>query len=371
MSYRFEWTISGISKIKSAVWDGFALNVTVVDRNENLGFKEDKIGSIKNIVVSFFLGALLTAVKFITELASGIFEWIYSVIENIVLSPVNIVLEQINSLLNQFAEISNKLMKNYVKNNSIPKEDMLSLLSIIFNPIFIGLIGAVQIAIVIVLSILDGVSFGASTVISLGLSFALSLLLVLFETNEEQNEDEPSGIEKFIGSIIKGSFGIDDDLEKTKGDSVDNLCCGFIMAISSILLSFILYFLRLKETVWVSAWMAKIGQAGLITIKSFIGPFLCSVISFLCSMCVSAMFLADTFEIYMIPIAVLLLIELCCATVGFFGLKSFKFAAWEKLQTKLEIFVTVAWGITTLFFIGEVIIFLKTPYDPEEVPWNK
>lgn len=65
------------------LYKGFDINVTAMDRNENLGYKEAEMPGIVNMVLNALLGALLAYVKFIMELASGIFKWIWDFITSL------------------------------------------------------------------------------------------------------------------------------------------------------------------------------------------------------------------------------------------------------------------------------------------------
>lgn len=81
VTVEFKWSLSGVGKYKRAFCRGFKINVTATDRNGNVGFRNEKLDSIKDIVVSAFLGALSAIAKFITELISSLFDWIYDAIQ--------------------------------------------------------------------------------------------------------------------------------------------------------------------------------------------------------------------------------------------------------------------------------------------------
>ncbi|MDG6224046.1 MAG: hypothetical protein QCI82_00870 [Candidatus Thermoplasmatota archaeon] len=68
-----------------------------------------------------------------------------------------------------------------------------------------GLLFAVQLAIVLILFIIDGASFGATTVVTIGLSFALILILTLMDTKEEKGENNNED-DSIIFKMIKDLF---------------------------------------------------------------------------------------------------------------------------------------------------------------------
>ncbi|MFO8050656.1 MAG: hypothetical protein R6V01_03030 [Thermoplasmatota archaeon] len=101
-THTFEWSISGLDKIKKAVWDGFSINITAQDRNCNLGYREEEQPGIAKMIMLALLGALLAFAKFIAELASGIFNWIYSLAEDmlrVILTPIEIAINEWASML--------------------------------------------------------------------------------------------------------------------------------------------------------------------------------------------------------------------------------------------------------------------------------
>ncbi|MDG6224045.1 MAG: hypothetical protein QCI82_00865 [Candidatus Thermoplasmatota archaeon] len=95
ISNTFEWELTGIDQYARAFVKGFKINLTAMDRNGNIGFKNDELKSIAEIVVSAYLGALLSIAKFVTELASGILNWILDSIKSLIMSPINMLLNVI------------------------------------------------------------------------------------------------------------------------------------------------------------------------------------------------------------------------------------------------------------------------------------
>jgi hypothetical protein len=88
------------------LYKGFDINVTAMDRNENLGYKEAEMPGIVNMVLNALLGALLAYVKFIMELASGIFNWIFDTIKNM----FNCVVDALKDIVN----IVSQLIESYI-----------------------------------------------------------------------------------------------------------------------------------------------------------------------------------------------------------------------------------------------------------------
>jgi hypothetical protein len=87
----------GVGQADRFLYKGFKINVTACDRNENLGYKEAEMPGIINMILSALLGALKAFAKFITELVSGIINWILDAVKNIIYSPLNCILQVINS----------------------------------------------------------------------------------------------------------------------------------------------------------------------------------------------------------------------------------------------------------------------------------
>ena len=87
----FEWGISGLDKIKRAVWDGFKINITAKDRNGNMGFKEDEQPGIAKMVISILVGPLIkianAALAFISLVVS-IYKTIIETIYNSIIDPI-------------------------------------------------------------------------------------------------------------------------------------------------------------------------------------------------------------------------------------------------------------------------------------------
>jgi len=71
VSYTFEWSVNSVDKYKRVLFKGFKINVSAKDRNGNIGFKEDELPSIKDMVVSFFLGPLMNIVTIISEIVTN------------------------------------------------------------------------------------------------------------------------------------------------------------------------------------------------------------------------------------------------------------------------------------------------------------
>ena len=176
ITQKFEWTISGLSKIKRSVWDGFKLNVSVKDRNNNIGFKENEIGSIKDIVLSFFIGTLLSIVKIIMAFV----DLLISLITDLAEIYFNIMIEPVVNGINKMMDLITTPLQNIIiflvgdeeetKNNwrdnlSNVTNDIVNVFEIIsIGAIaFTGIMLLVQIIELLVTKVLDGVSGGAAT----------------------------------------------------------------------------------------------------------------------------------------------------------------------------------------------------------------
>ena len=105
VTVEFKWKLSGIDEYKRAFLDGFKINVTATDRNNNIGYRNEKLDSIKDIVVSAFLGALLAIVDFIAELFNFLFDLIISLMEAIFTKALDLFLKGLEILFNPVIDI--------------------------------------------------------------------------------------------------------------------------------------------------------------------------------------------------------------------------------------------------------------------------
>jgi hypothetical protein len=133
VTVEFEWTLSGIDEYKRAFFDGFNINVTATDRNGNVGYKNDKLDSIKDIVISAFIGIMNTIGKIISNLASLFLDFLWSVLEcyiNTIMTPYRLIAQPfVNELKN---------IQNFV--DTFDLSDGLETIDGLLNAMFLGLL---------------------------------------------------------------------------------------------------------------------------------------------------------------------------------------------------------------------------------------
>ncbi len=110
---QFDWKISGFDGYYRALFKGFKINITATDRNNNVGFRNEKLDSIKDIVVSAFLGPLISLAKMITELVSGIFTWLSDMVKNLFNSVISLIKNTINQFLSTIGEYIAEIINSF------------------------------------------------------------------------------------------------------------------------------------------------------------------------------------------------------------------------------------------------------------------
>ena len=197
VTVEFEWTLSGIDEYKRAFFDGFKINVTATDRNGNVGFRNEKLDSIKDIVVSAFLGPLLAIAKFIAELASGIFNWLNGFITNL----FETVVQKIDEVLNIVLTFLNSIVEEVIQSiNEGYLEDVLStIMDILTHPIM-WVLFAMDIIITIVLLVVSGIPI--VTVVSTAISLILLVISMLLMDGQSDEEGEDNLLNKIVSKIF-------------------------------------------------------------------------------------------------------------------------------------------------------------------------
>ncbi|MBN1390407.1 MAG: hypothetical protein JXA22_07185 [Candidatus Thermoplasmatota archaeon] len=100
VSVDFEWKVSGWDSIKKTIWEGFEINITAKDRNDNFGFKEEEQPGIAKLIISALLGPLITYVNFISELVTGFLSWIEDAIMGLITPPI----EKVKNIIFSFKD---------------------------------------------------------------------------------------------------------------------------------------------------------------------------------------------------------------------------------------------------------------------------
>lgn len=202
-----EWTLTGVDEYKRAFLNGFNINVTATDRNGNIGFRNENLDSIKDIVVSAFLGPLLAYIEFLKELASNIFNWIYDAVTLVfdtLINMVDVVIQTIKSFLMQYIGDLGEI-RNY--------DDFCEVMDPIFDffnhPIMWVLFG-LQLAVSIALMLINGVPLVA--IVSIVISLIMTILIIIF-----MSEDENDGMFGYLSSLVQSTF--DDNLHKQEEES--------------------------------------------------------------------------------------------------------------------------------------------------------
>lgn len=165
------------------LYKGFDINVTAMDRNENLGYKEAEMPGIVNMVLNALLGALLAYVKFILELVSSMLNWIFDFITNI----LNVVIETVQQgFSNIFSGLMDKITGIYdncfegVKEEGEDRDNDFNpfLKSLITGDFFLIVCLLVSTFQLITTLIVTGISFGMSSIISLVIGIIIPILLI-------------------------------------------------------------------------------------------------------------------------------------------------------------------------------------------------
>jgi len=261
VTLEFEWHLSGRDEYKRAFCDGFKINISAVDRNGNLGFRNEKLDSIKDIVVSAFLGPLLAIAKFIIELASGVFSWIANLIKSLfdaVLSGAKQVLDDFTSyIMKPFKELAERII-NIESASEIPLiiiQFILKFMLQIFSTPVLPIISLLFLIPPVIEVIVNGVSMGASAVVSLAVGVIVPIVLSIVGNcigGELGEAIDLMGSGDFIGiALFMISKLLPTDNENSKGELLEDLSLvsSGIGIIAGIVLGFILAYLDHYSTI--------------------------------------------------------------------------------------------------------------------------
>ncbi|MDG6224043.1 MAG: hypothetical protein QCI82_00855 [Candidatus Thermoplasmatota archaeon] len=132
VSYSFEWSINSWEKFKSAILEGFNINLTAMDRNDNIGYNHKELPSIADIIINNFIGPLKLLNKVILRIIDGlkvIINYIEGVVTSSFIEIKECITTHIPELCNLFMiiSISEELSDNV-------QEKLNSILLNIFSP---------------------------------------------------------------------------------------------------------------------------------------------------------------------------------------------------------------------------------------------
>ncbi len=247
VSYRFEWSIDSPGEYERVLFKGFQINVSAKDINGNLGFKESELPSVKDRIVEL-LGPLIAFAKYLIELASSIFSWIFNLIEKMVMNIVKNVENIMNGIVQRTMNFLEPLV-NFIRNDShnitLLREGISEIVDIIFNPIPYLLGISLMVILAVIHCIVTGVSFGAADVIMIVADFGLILLLTLMDGQGEGDEDG-EGTFNPIGIFMNEIEGNDDESSKSE-DQGFSMLIGLLIVFEEIILGVLGYIIGVEK----------------------------------------------------------------------------------------------------------------------------
>jgi len=171
----FEWELKGVDEYKRAFFLGFKINLTSVDRNGNVGFKNDELKSISEMVVSFFLGPLFNIVSIISNIVSGFFSWIFNAIKEIMNYPLKLIKDGMIYFKKVIIKLISQIVDMIINTPTLIKEFFNSELGIIIKLIIITFT-IVGIAASVVILICCGIDSLIGIAITLLISILISII---------------------------------------------------------------------------------------------------------------------------------------------------------------------------------------------------
>jgi len=97
--------VNSVDKYKRVLFKGFNINVSAKDRNGNIGFKEDELPSIKDMVVDIFIGALLAIVSVIAAVFNFLYNLIISIMETTFYAAIDVFISIVSVLFDPVVDI--------------------------------------------------------------------------------------------------------------------------------------------------------------------------------------------------------------------------------------------------------------------------